>query len=104
MLRARLEATRKAARDERAVHVDVVEDREAEVVRAYVLTLVEHDLDAAHLNARDVDDLSRVGAVGREGEDGPVAPPESDPARAIDFARGGSRSRVAADEVVGHAV
>src|SRR5207245_8831073 len=43
-----------AATDERAVHVDVVEDREPEVVGSGVLTFVEDDRDAPHGQSGDV--------------------------------------------------
>src|SRR3954465_13567840 len=38
--------------DERAVHVDVVEDRHAREIRARVDAFIEHDIDADDLRAR----------------------------------------------------
>src|SRR5207249_10355825 len=43
-----------AATDERPVYVDVVEDREPEVVGCGVLTLVDDDRDAPHGQTGDV--------------------------------------------------
>ena len=77
---------------EHAVHVDVVEDCQAEVVGPNVLTLIEHDLDARDRDATDVHDLTPVRLIRCEGEDRAVSPAEADPAKAVELARGGCGS------------
>src|SRR6266566_3265075 len=53
-----------ALANQRPVDVDVVQDSKAEEVwAACVLTLIEHDLDAADLDTCDVHHLSRHGAI-----------------------------------------
>src|SRR5438445_10369196 len=82
-----------AATDERPVYVDVVEDREPEVVGCGVLTLVEDDRDAPHGQPGDVHEsaacVERVEDAGTPAKaDPPDAPVRHD-----------GRWRVAADEV-----
>src|SRR5207249_1894877 len=79
------------AAHEHAVHVDVVEDGEAEVVRPGVLTLVEHDLDALDLFALDVDWRSAE-LRGRDDRVAATTPAEAEPAVPDGRRRHGSRA------------
>src|SRR3954468_17513779 len=87
--------------DEHPVHVDVVEDRHAEVVRGGVVAFVEDDGEAAQLEVADVADArcDRAGRIGprRKGEQrNGAAPPHTHETDTGSLYRGGWR--VAAEE------
>src|SRR5438105_7204305 len=82
-----------AATDERPVYVDVVEDREPEVVGCGVLTLVVDDRDAPHGQPGDVHEYAAC--VERVEDAG--TPTQAHPADTC--VRDHRRRRVAADEV-----